>query len=118
MITITEKETWITAAKVEDFPQEGGACVKYRGHQIAVFNFSSRKEWYATDNMCPHKHQMILSRGMIGDQCGEPKVACPYHKKTFSLKSGENLNGESYCIKTYPVKIENEYVYIDVSSLQ
>jgi nitrite reductase (NADH) small subunit len=118
MLTATQNSIWVPAAKVEDFPVEGGACIKYLDHQIAIYNFTSRKEWYATDNMCPHKHQMILSRGMIGDNCGEPKVACPYHKKTFSLKTGENLNGEEYCIKTYPVKVEKGIVYVDVASLK
>ena len=64
--------------------------------------------------MCPHKKQMILSRGMVGDKAGEPKVACPYHKKTFSLESGCNMEGEDYKIKTYPVKVEEGYVYIGV----
>jgi hypothetical protein len=48
----------------------------------------------------------VLSRGILGDVQGEPKVACPLHKKTFSLKSGECLTGESYSIDTYPVKID------------
>ena len=59
--------------------------------------------------------EMVLSRGMIGDQGGVPKVACPMHKKTFSLKSGENLNGDLEPIATYPVKIEDGFVYIGFS---
>jgi nitrite reductase (NADH) small subunit len=105
---------WFRAARVEDFPENGGACVRYKDTQIAVFHFARRNEWYACQNMCPHKMQMILSRGMIGDVSGEPKVACPYHKKTFSLRTGENLNGECYQIKVYPVKVENSYLYIGI----
>ena len=55
---------------------------------------------------------MVLSRGMIGDMDGIPKVACPLHKKTFSLEDGANLNGEDFKIAVYPVKIEDEMVYI------
>lgn len=117
MLTTTQNEIWIQAAKASDFPLNGGACVKYKEHQIAVFNYSKKNKWYATENMCPHKKQMILSRGMIGDSCGEPKVACPYHKKTFSLVDGKNLNGEDYQIKTFPVKVEKGMVFIEVSSL-
>ena len=58
---------------------------------------------------------MVLSRGMIGDQNGIPKVACPLHKKTFSLITGENLNGDLPAIATYPVKIEDKFVYIGFS---
>lgn len=103
---------WFKAARVEDFPVNGGACVKYRDTQIAVFNFTRRNEWYACQNMCPHKMQMILSRGMIGSHEGEPKVACPFHKRTFSLRSGECLNAEEKNITVYPVKVEDGFVYI------
>jgi nitrite reductase (NADH) small subunit len=111
-ISNTEIKTWFKAARVEDFPEDGGACVKYRDMQIAVFNFSRRKEWYASQNLCPHKMQMALSRGMIGSAAGEPKVACPFHKKTFSLLSGECLNAEEEKISVFPVKVEDGFVYI------
>jgi nitrite reductase (NADH) small subunit len=109
---IAQKVTWYKAIAIMDVPENGGACVKIRDLQIAVFNFSKRNEWYATQNLCPHKMQMILSRGMIGDKAGEPKVACPFHKKNFSLKSGECISGDEYKIDIYPVKVENDYVYI------
>ncbi len=105
-------EFWYKAAPASAFPENGGACVKFKDLQIAVFNFSRRGEWYACQNLCPHRMQMILSRGMIGSEGEEPKVACPFHKKTFSLKTGENLNGDTCTISTYPVKVEDGYVYI------
>lgn len=114
MIITAEKITWIKAARTEDIPENGGACIKYKEEQIAVFNFTRKGEWYATQNMCPHKMQMVLSRGMTGDKNGEPKVACPFHKKNFSLKTGACLSGEDYQIKTYPVKVEDGVVYVGV----
>ena len=104
--------TWFKAAPVSSFPANGGACVLYQDRQIAVFNFTRRGEWYACQNLCPHKMQMILSRGMIGSEQGEPKVACPFHKRTFSLKSGECLNADECDIATYPVKVEAGFVYV------
>ena len=109
---------WKLACYTEDIPLDGGACIKCGDEQIAIFNFSRRGEWYATQNLCPHKQQMVLSRGMIGsagESC-EPKVACPFHKKSFSLQTGECLTGEEYAIKTYPVKIINNQVYIGFNS--
>lgn len=114
-ITSLSEPLWIRAAKASDFPENGGACVKYGDHQIAVFNFTRRNEWYACQNLCPHKMQMILSRGMIGSHENEPKVACPFHKKTFSLKTGDCLNGEEKSIRVYPVKVEAGFVYIGIS---
>jgi len=106
---------WFKAASTEDFPKDGGACVKYKNKQIAVFNFTRLNKWYACQNVCPHKMEMVLSRGMIGDDKGTPKVACPLHKKTFSLEDGSNLSGDDYEIATYPVKIEDGNVYIGFS---
>lgn len=110
--TSQDGKTWFKAARVQDFPENGGACVRYKDQQIAVFNFSRRNEWYACQNMCPHKMQMVLSRGLIGSQQGEPKIACPFHKRTFSLKTGECLNAEKCNIEVYPVRIENGFVHI------
>jgi nitrite reductase (NADH) small subunit len=112
--TVEEKDikNWFLAGTVSDFPLDGGACVKHGSKQIAIFHFDRLKKWYACQNLCPHKLEMVLSRGMIGETGGIPKVACPLHKKTFSLENGENLNGEEYKIAVYPVKIESENVYV------
>lgn len=109
-------EQWVRVAQVEDFPSNAGACVKLGDEQIAVFNFASYRDWYACQNMCPHKRDMVLARGLIGDQEGTPKVACPQHKKTFSLIDGSNLSGEEYSINIYPVKVEQGFVYIGAGS--
>lgn len=105
---------WIFACFKKDVPENGSACVMFNNEQIAIYNFTRRGEWFASQNLCPHKEQMALSRGMIGshgEEC-EPKVACPFHKKSFSLKTGHCLTGENYKIKIYPVKIVEDQVYI------
>ncbi len=111
-VDTNDVKVWFEAAKASNFPKDGGACIKYKNKQIAVFNFAREGKWYACQNLCPHKMEMVLSRGMIGDDKGIPKVACPLHKKTFSLENGENLNGDMDAIATYPVKIENDVVYV------
>lgn len=113
-----ETTQWITACHVDEVVENGGVCVKYGNHQIALFYFTRRNEWYATQNECPHRKQMALSRGMIGSTAGEPKIACPFHKKTFSLATGQCLSGDECAIKTYPVKVENGWVYIGISAPQ
>lgn len=112
MSELLEKISWIEACNTNDIPENGGACVLINDEQVAIYNFTRRGEWFATQNLCPHKKQMALSRGMIGSAGDIPKVACPFHKKTFSLQSGACLSGEDYEIKTYPVKIEGRKVFI------
>ena len=106
--------TWLPVCHTTDIPADGGACALVEGEQVAIFNFARRGEWYATQNLCPHKQQMALARGMIGSagEACEPKVACPFHKRTFSLLTGECLNGDECAIQTYPIKAESGVVYI------
>lgn len=111
-VKLEDVKVWFKVAPVSAFSKDGGSCVKYKDLQIAVFNFQRKDEWYACQNLSPEKLEMVLSRGMIGDANGVPKVACPLHKKTFSLETGENINGDLDPIAIYPVKIENENVYI------
>lgn len=107
--------SWVRAGRVEDFPEGGGVTIKHGSTQIAVFNFSSRGEWYATQNMCPHMQDMVLARGILGDVSDEPKVACPMHKKNFSLRSGKCLTDEEYSIHTFPVRVEEGEVYVELA---
>ena len=104
----------ITVGKTWDFPKDGGAAVKVGKTQVAVFQFSSRGEWYATQNMCPHKKAFVLSRGILGNQDEVPKVSCPLHKKNFSLKDGTCISGEDYTIETFPVVIDGDDVLLEL----
>lgn len=106
--------SWFLACKADDVPENEGVCVKFQEQQIALFNFSRRGAWYATDNLCPHRQQMALSRGIIGSHGDIPKVACPFHKRTFSLLTGECLSGESCAIKTFPVREHEGNIYIGI----
>ncbi len=105
---------WVRVGSVSDFPRDGGRAIKHGDAEIAVFRFDSRGEWYASQNTCPHKREAILARGILGDQQGVPKVACPMHKKTFSLESGECLSGESLRVEVFPVRVEGDNVYVEL----
>jgi nitrite reductase (NADH) large subunit len=105
---------WVHVGKVWDVPEDGGVTIRHGKSQVAVYRFSSRGEWYATQNMCPHKREFVLSRGLLGDQNGTPKVACPLHKKTFSLETGACLTGEDYRVNVFPVKVDGDDVYVQL----
>lgn len=109
------QQQWFYACNITDVPDNGGVCVKYNDEQIALFYFARRAEWYACQNECPHRRQMALSRGMVGSQGDAPKVACPFHKKTFNLQTGECLSGDECNIKVYPVKVQDGKIFIGVN---
>jgi nitrite reductase (NADH) large subunit len=107
---------WVKVGRVEDFPFDGGATIKYGKAQIAVFNFTRRGAWYACQQMCPHKKAFVLSRGVLGDTGETPKIACPLHKKTFSLESGACLSGDDYSLQVFPVKTVGDDVCLELPS--
>jgi nitrite reductase (NADH) large subunit len=110
----TVQRRWVPLVDAHAVPRDGGIAVKYGKVQLAVFNFASRGEWFATQNMCPHRQDMVLSRGIIGDHQGQPKVACPLHKKTFALDTGECLSGDELVIGTFPVQVNGGIVYCEL----
>jgi nitrite reductase (NADH) large subunit len=112
-----DRHEWVFAGRVDDFPFDGGQTIKHGQTQIAVFHFASRNEWYATQNMCPHRREFVLARGILGDAAGTPKVACPVHKKTFSLQTGKCLTGENFSVETFPVKVVDGEVFVKLPPL-
>jgi phenylpropionate dioxygenase-like ring-hydroxylating dioxygenase large terminal subunit len=68
-------------------------------------------------NQCPHKKDMVLARGILGDQGGTPKVACPLHKKTFSLEDGKCLNDDKYCVSVFEVQVRDGSVFVELPSV-
>jgi nitrite reductase (NADH) large subunit len=109
---------WTRLAKVSEFPKDGGRAVRHGDTQIAIFHFARRDEWYATQNVCPHKRDAVLARGLLGSQDGEPKVACPMHKKTFSLLTGKGLSDSQYQIATFPVEVRDDEIWVKLPAAQ
>jgi nitrite reductase (NADH) large subunit len=109
--------TWVHVAQVDDVPHDGGTTYMHGGVPIAVFHFASRGAWYATQAVCPHRGDAVLGRGLLGSQGGVPKVACPLHKKTFSLETGQGLSDPSLCVRTFPVEVREDGVWVQLPTL-
>jgi nitrite reductase (NADH) large subunit len=111
------QKSWIDVGSSSDFLPNVGTPILYGDTQLAVFNNAQRGEWYCTQNMCPHKQAFVLSQGIIGDKEGIPKVACPLHKKQFSLETGEGIDDEELNILTFPIKIDNDRVRVELPAV-
>jgi nitrite reductase (NADH) large subunit len=112
-VSETADRSWFKAGRAGTFPLDGGLAIEYGDTQIAVFHTADDR-WYATQNQCPHKQDMVLSRGLLGEKHGAPKVACPMHKKQFSLETGACLSGDDLQVMTFPVKVEEGFVYVEL----
>ncbi|HVH20708.1 MAG TPA: nitrite reductase large subunit NirB [Myxococcota bacterium] len=110
--TLAADASWVPLASTGEVPHDGGIAVRYGDVQLAVYHVAAQDAWYATQNRCPHTGDMVLGRGIVGDQGGRPKIACPQHKKTFDLETGAGLSDPEYCVATFPVKVEEGKVYV------
>jgi len=112
------EKSWVDVGHASDFLPNIGTPVLYGDTQLAIFNNAHRGEWYATQNMCPHKQAFVLSQGIIGDKEGTPKVACPLHKKQFALDTGEGVDDEPLNILTFPIRVDgNDRVLTELPAI-
>ncbi|EMC96479.1 hypothetical protein BAUCODRAFT_476493 [Baudoinia panamericana UAMH 10762] len=117
--------TWQPLAKSEQFtdaPTGSSLAVKRGDTQLAIFKVKG--QYYATQQMCPHKRAFVLSDGLIGDDMKTDKlwVSCPYHKRNYELKgadAGKCGNDESVNIATFPVEARDDgMVYVKLPPVQ
>jgi len=116
-IFANSEKYWVDVGHVSDFLPNIGTTILYGDTQLAIFNNAQRGEWYATQNMCPHKQAFVLSQGIVGDKDGTPKVACPLHKKQFALDTGEGVGDESLNILTFPIKVVDDRVLTELPAI-
>ncbi len=57
---------------------------------------------------CPHAGG-IMCKGFLDNN---ENIVCPIHRYVFSLTNGRDISGEGYFLKTYPVRIEEDGVFI------
>jgi NAD(P)H-dependent nitrite reductase small subunit len=101
------KTVYQEIAKLKDLTEKKGKKVILQGKIIALFLLN--KNVYAIQNTCPHQ-QGDLADGRIKDG----KIYCPLHQWSFDLVSGRySLDNES-ALKTYPVIIRNDSVFIKI----
>lgn len=108
------QSSWVRIGNAADFRADCGQTFRFGSAQIAVFYLGGAKRWFATQARCPHKGDAVLGRGIVGDASGTPKLACPLHKRTFSLENGKCTSGEGADILTFPVKVEEGVVYLNL----
>lgn len=114
MSTATVNQHWENICPLERIFPNTGVCALVHGKQIAVFRVGEGMEVYAIDNYDPFSKAYVLSRGIVGDKNGIPKVASPIYKQNFSLLTGECLDDPTVQLSTYLVRVVDGNVQIAV----
>jgi nitrite reductase/ring-hydroxylating ferredoxin subunit len=82
------------------------AEVAVDGKQYCVARFA--EQWFAFAYSCPHAGAP-LTDGYVDKSCN---VVCPVHGLKFNLRTGHDVQGEGYKLKTYPVELRAEGIFI------
>ena len=95
---------WVDICAVDEVTPDRGVAALVDGRQLAVFVLSSG-DVFALDNRDPFSGANVLSRGVVGDRDGIPKVASPMYKQSFDLRSGVCLDDDGVAVATYAARV-------------
>jgi len=101
---------WIDACATDDIDAEDLIRFDHAGATYAIYHAPDGK-FYATAGKCTHEG-VHLSGGLVMDYV----IECPKHNGQFDYRTGEAKRAP-VCInlKTYPVKVEDNRVFIQVA---
>ena len=94
---------------LDQLPPDSAAEVMIGGFPVALCHAGG--EVHAMWGRCPHQGGP-LGYGTINGE----SVACPWHGWEFSCATGRNDFDPNCRVQTYPVKIENGNILVDVES--
>ena len=107
-----QNDDWHLAGNAASFEDEDVEQLIIGSLAIAVYR--AKGEFYATQDLCTHEHA-YLSDGVVIDCI----VECPFHQGRFDVRSGEPMGAPVISpIKTYPVKVVDGHIYVQVSMTQ
>ena len=102
---------WVEIGKLSDIPLRGARCVKTPQGKVAVFR-TAENEVFAIEDHCPHRGGP-LSQGIVHGKA----VTCPLHNWVISLETGRALGADEGVVRTIPVRVEEENLFIALKSL-
>lgn len=104
---------WEGICPVERLIPGRGVAARVGGTRVAIFLLATG-EVVALDDLDPCSGVSVLSRGIVGDQGGEPTVASPLYKQRFELRSGRCIDDPSASVRTWPARVRDGHVEVAV----
>jgi len=93
---------------LESAPKEGTMMeITVKGRDLFVTMNEGRL--YCAENRCPHEDIKLTLGCLKGN-----RVKCSLHGYSFDLETGDSLEEDVDNMLTYPIKEENNEIYIEV----
>jgi nitrite reductase (NADH) small subunit len=101
---------WEDVCALDDIVPGTGVCALVDGRQLAIVR--TAEALYAIGNFDPFSKAFVLSRGIVGDRGGVPKIASPIYKQSFDLRTGRCLDDPRVHVPTYEVRVERGRILV------
>lgn len=98
---------FVKVAEAAEVKPGVGRAVRVGGRDLALFLVEGA--FYCIDNDCPHRNGPLADGFMEGDT-----VICPWHAWQVSVKTGEVLYMGGLCVNTYPCKVEDGSIFVEI----
>jgi nitrite reductase (NADH) small subunit len=104
---------WIRITTCDNIPPREGRVVVVDGREIAIFNLGTDDQFLAVDNRCPHRGGPLADGIVSGGS-----VVCPLHAWKVDLQTGsvERPSGTRECVRSYPIRVEEGIVSVQVGA--
>ena len=105
---MTEQTDWQLVGPAADIDEEDVIPFDLGARTFAIYHTASG--FYATDGICTHEHAHLADGFVIDDI-----IECPMHQGRFHIPTGQ-AKSAPVCVDlaTYPVKLEDGQLYIQV----
>ncbi|CAM2065380.1 Nitrite reductase small subunit NirD [Sulfidibacter corallicola] len=100
---------WQVVGHIDQIPLRGARVVQTPLGNIALFRAAVDRV-YALEDRCPHRGGP-LSEGLVHNG----RVTCPLHQYVIELDTGEAVYPDEGCVTTYPVRLEEGRIEIDLT---
>jgi naphthalene 1,2-dioxygenase system ferredoxin subunit len=100
---------WVDAASSAELARQRFMEIEAEGTAILLYDIAGTA--YATAAVCPHHSAWLSQGGLEGDL-----VDCPRHQGQFHVPTGRKTRGpECPDLRTYPVRVEDGRVWVNVA---
>jgi nitrite reductase (NADH) small subunit len=105
-------QRWVDVCGLDEIVPDTGVCALVGGRQVAVVRVGGHHDVYAISNFDPFSRAFVLSRGIVGDQRGVPKIASPIYKHSFDLRTGQCVDDAQVRIPVYRARLRDGRVEV------
>lgn len=99
---------WIDVGDQSSFSMDSYQVFNCEPYSLLIINQGG--VFYAIENNCPHENQPLAGGDLEGDE-----MTCPVHGAAFCIKTGAVTRPPAYSkIKTYPVRVYNKKIQVDL----